>query len=84
MPVTQTEEKVIKIETSILQVQISEKNYHQRGRHVIGYFISSLTAVRYGTLYYRALEKNKVEVLKISKKIILKQKCRSRQKPDVN
>ena len=59
MTVTLTEEKIPKIETLILQVLNLE--------NVIGYFISSLPAVRYGALYYRVLEKDKVEALKISK-----------------
>ena len=67
MTLTLTDEKILKIETLILQVLNSEKVTIREVARVIGYFISSLPAVRYGALYYRALEKDKVEALKISK-----------------
>ena len=67
MTVTLTDEKILKIETLILQVLNSEKVTIREVARVIGYFISSLPAVRYGALYYRVLEKDKVEALKISK-----------------
>ena len=62
-----TQETILKIKTLILQVLNSEKITIREVPRVIGYFISSLSAVRYGALYYRALEKDKVEDLKISK-----------------
>ena len=62
-----TEEKILKIETLILQVLNLENITTREVARVIGYFISSLPAVRYGALYYRALEKDKVKALKISK-----------------
>ena len=67
MTVMLTEEKILKIETLILQVPNSEKITIIEVARVIGYIISSLPAVTYGALYYRALEKDKVEALKISK-----------------
>ena len=67
MTVTLTVENILKIKTLILQVLNSEKVIIREVARVIGYFISSLPAVRYGALYYRALEKDKIEELKISK-----------------
>ena len=66
MTVTLTDEKILKIKTLILQVLNSEKVTIREVARVIGYCISSLPAVRYGALYYRAPEKDKVEALKIS------------------
>ena len=57
MTVTLTDEKILKIKTLILQVLNSEKVTIREVARVIGYFISSLPAVRYGALYYRALER---------------------------
>ena len=59
MTVTLTDETILKIKTLILQVLNSEKVTIREVARVIGYFISSLPAVGYGALYYRALEKTR-------------------------
>ena len=50
MTVMLTDEKILKIKTLILQVLNSEKVTIREVAGVIGYFISSLPAVRYGAL----------------------------------
>jgi len=68
MIVRLTEDKIFKIK-GILQCTI-HNSHSVKIRdiaRIVGYMVSSLPAVRYGTLYYRYLEMDKITALKQSK-----------------
>ena len=68
MTVSLTQDKITKIKT--LLSSLLENSFCVKIREVakvIGHLISSLPGVKYGALYYRNLEMNKVAALKLAK-----------------
>jgi hypothetical protein len=64
MTVTLPKEKVDRIKDECLRLQKKNKTLNREVSRVIGILVSSFSAVDYGTLHYRILEKENIYAIK--------------------